>query len=77
MNKSVKNIIFENIRSGLRANHSSKSSPVKVSDGLRLSVDFECVTVLILLDLSNIFDTIHDTLIDCLKLWVVSSVGLN
>lgn len=72
MFKQLNEIIAENVQSGLRANQSWE-----VSDGLRLSVDFVLEAVLILLDLTDIFDTIHGTLINCLKLWVVSSMVLN
>lgn len=48
----------------------SKWALVEVSDGLRLSSDIEDEAVLISLHLTDMFDIIHDILIDCLKLWV-------
>lgn len=69
LNSWIRNMISVWLWSGLGA---VQSSPVGLSDGLT-SADSRRVIVLVLLDLTEISDTEHDTSIHRLKFWAVSN----
>lgn len=61
-------------QSGYQENHSTVTALLKVVNYLRIIVDANNVVVLLLLDLSEAFDTLdHNILIDGLEKWVALS----
>ena len=73
------NNILEKFQSGFRTCHSTETALTKVISDLRLNLDANKVSILVLLDLSAAFDTIdHDILIHRLeKLVGLSDSVLN
>lgn len=51
--------IPDRFQSGFRARHSTETTHLKVSNDLFLTLDFGNSAILILLDLTATFDTIH------------------
>ncbi|PFX29818.1 hypothetical protein AWC38_SpisGene5450 [Stylophora pistillata] len=58
------NNLFPVFQSAYRQNHSTETALLKVTNDILLNMNNQCVTLLILLDLSAAFDTInHDTML--------------
>lgn len=70
---------MEKFQSGFRENHSTETVLTKVVSSLRISTDANKVSVLVLLDISVVFDTVdHNILIEHLKNWAgLSGTVLN
>ena len=65
------NKVHNKFQSGFRKGHSTETALVKVINDLRVSADNKNVSVLLLLDLTAAFDTIHHTiLIQRLEHWI-------
>jgi len=80
------NDLYEPCQSAYRAGHSTETAAVKITDDIRREIDQGRVVVLVLLDLSAAFDTVHhDLLLDQLSSrfgltgnaleWVASYLG--
>lgn len=68
------NSTLEKFQSGFRLHHSTETALVKVVNDLRMNMDDNKLTILVLLDLSAAFDTVdHDILINRLQ----NCVGLS
>ncbi len=68
-----KNYICEDFQSGFRPSHSTETALIGVTNDLLLSSDRGCISLLVLLDLSAVFDTIdHNILLNRLE----NSVGI-
>lgn len=62
------NSILEKFQSGFRTNHSTETALLKIVNDFRCSLDFNKLTVLVLLDLSAAFDTVdHRILLNRLR----------
>ena len=58
------NNLFPVFQSAYRQNHSTETALLKVMNDILLNMNNQCVTLLILLDLSAAFDTVnHDTML--------------
>jgi hypothetical protein len=58
-----RNNILNNFQSGFRANHSTTTALINVTDSIRLAMDKRMVTILTLFDLSKAFDCVHHPLL--------------
>ncbi len=71
-----KNYICEDFQSGFRLSHSTETALIRVTNDLLLSSDHGCISLLVLLDLSAVFDTIdHNILLNRLENFVGISSG--
>ncbi len=69
-----KNDICEDFQSGFRPSHSTETALIRVTHDLLSSSDRGCISLLVLLDLSAVFDTIdHNILLNRLE----NSVGIS
>ncbi len=69
-----KNYICEDFQSGFRPYHSTETTLIRVTNNLLSSSDRGCISLLVLLDLSAVFDTIdHNILLNRLE----NSVGIS
>ncbi len=69
-----KNDICEDFQSGFRPFHRTETALIRVTNDLLLSSDRGCISLLVLLDLSTVFDTIdHNILLNRLE----NFVGIN
>ena len=62
------NDLFPVLQSAYHPNHSMETALLKVTNDILLDINDQCVTLLLLLDLSVAFDTVdHDTLLHRLQ----------
>ena len=61
---------FNNFQSGFRANHSTKTALIKALNDMHLYTNTSKTSVLVVLDFSAAFDTVHKILLPRLELWV-------
>ncbi len=62
---------LDNFQSGFRPHHSTQTALIKIINDIRFNSDSGIISVLVLLDVSAVFDTVdHNILIERLENWV-------